>query len=374
MLLAWVLLAGRLGVLLAGWLRRLRGLAPGRIVALGLLRAGRRVGARLHDGSPGGAVVAHEGAVVVGHGDGRGIGGYLVVVGASLDCGFHPLEAACGHHLVHPLERDGVVGVPATHGHHFLVEEQQLLELVLIVGHAAKVDDLPHKAGHDIDAARATVVVHRDDGVERGIALHIVEQGHQPLGTVGPGEVAVYHRHVAVVVAVGLHALALAVDIVGLVAVHDTHHGHKLAHPDDEVAVLTLDAVGTLKIGRGVEQALHPVAVDLPHGLALEGNVGVLEVLDDAAGRDKGLARGVHHLDVDLAAHLVACLAMGPDHPPREQRGEHNEQYVANYLQRCCFFTSSHILGKRSTISPAPTVNKISKLSKWIELSKFSLL
>ena len=79
---------------------------------------------------------------------------------------------------------------------------------------------------------------------------------------------ALHDGHIGMVTRRGAHALAKAVDVVALVTVKHTQHGHQLAGPDDEHTVGPLDTLGLLEVLRALQGLLNAVGIDLPHGLA----------------------------------------------------------------------------------------------------------
>ena len=114
-------------------------------------------------------------------------------------------------------------------------------------------------------------------------------------------------------------------------------------------------------------------SVDIAHRLTHDLDALTLEVVEHTLRRDKRRAVSVDDFDTDPGAHLVTGLGSRPK-DTRCQSGCQHEQDDILYqsFQRVCFLNSSHICGSRLAISPAPAVNKTSKLLKCIELIKFS--
>ena len=169
------------------------------------------------------------------------------------------------------------------------------------------------------------------------------------------------------------HALAGPVNIVGSVTVKHAQHWHELAYAYQDTSVLTFHAIGILQIGRLTQGFFDAGSIDLPHVLALELDALLAQVVKDTLRRDKRRAVGVDYLNLDLGANLIMRLASRPQ-DSRGERNRHDKQNDILYqpFQCPCFLNSLHISGSRLAISPAPAVNKTSKLLKCIDLIKFS--
>ena len=187
-------------------------------------------------------------------------------------------------------------------------------------------------------------------------------------------EVSLHHRHVAVIIVGRSHVLAGTVHIVGIVTVKHPEDGHQLTHADEQTAVLTLHDVGTLQIGRNAQRLFNVGCVDISHALAHHADALPLKVAKHALGCDKRRAVGIDDFHLDMSAQLTTRLVARP-HNTDSQRNSQQNQYAILYQPfHCfCFLNSTHICGSRLAISPAPAVNKTSKLLNSIDLIKFSL-